>query len=229
MYKFDRPARGQCNELVTAVLPTLHDITGKNICLSAFTCICIFNPQVDYGIGPPSAALLGRLCMRFTNMFMGNLDNSSRSALVRSDSDVGSNSSQRSSALRSGSLTLSSLSFRHLALCTSVQSGWNRMITQRFPTVLGTWNSPKCLGMLKHNSSHVYQTLATKPRLIRWTAGWTNVTCSSREHVSTALKSGGDMLYTTASNTSHCIWLCKTSVQLLSHDSQTHSIKLSIH
>ncbi|XP_058258308.1 uncharacterized protein LOC131361290 isoform X2 [Hemibagrus wyckioides] len=105
---------------------------------------------VQYDVGPPFAAitastLLGRLSTRFRSVFMGIFDHSSRSAFVRSHTDVGreglalslrSNSSQRCSiGLRSGLCAGQSSSstpdsvihvFMDLALCTGAQSCWKR-------------------------------------------------------------------------------------------------------
>uniref|UniRef100_A0A667X151 Doublecortin domain-containing protein n=1 Tax=Myripristis murdjan TaxID=586833 RepID=A0A667X151_9TELE len=98
-----------------------------------------------------------RLSTRFRSVFMGIFDHSSRSAFVRSNTDVGqeglarslrSNSSQRCSlGLRSGlcagqssSSTPNSLIhvFMDLALCTGAQSCWNRKgHLQTVPTKLG--------------------------------------------------------------------------------------------
>ena len=59
-----------------------------------FNCIPVLVHRVQYWVGPPfeaitASTLLGRLSTRFRSVSMGMFDHSSRSAFVRSGTDVG--------------------------------------------------------------------------------------------------------------------------------------------
>jgi len=131
--------------------------------------------RVKYDVGPPFAAitastLLGKLSTRFRSDFMGFLGHYSRSAFVRSDTDVwqkawlavsalihpkgvlsglGQDSVQVSQVLPHQ--TRSSMSLWTL-LCALGHShvGIERGHPQTVSTKMGAWNCPKSLGMLKH-------------------------------------------------------------------------------
>uniref|UniRef100_A0A667ZGL3 Transmembrane protein 214 n=1 Tax=Myripristis murdjan TaxID=586833 RepID=A0A667ZGL3_9TELE len=73
----------------------------------------------------------------------------------------------------------------------------------------------------KHKVATVLLATA-KPRLVHQIARRGSGIRHSREHVSTALESSGGVLYTTASDTLHCAWLCKAWMQLLGHGNPFH-------
>ena len=135
---------------------------------------------------------------------MGIFDHSSRSTFMRSHTDAGqeglalslhSNSSQRCSVgLRSGlcagqssSSTPSSLLhvFMNLALCTGVQSCWNR----KGPSPNCSHKIPppsKALHLAQCSKTSTVLLANAKPRLVHQIARWRGVICHSREGVSTA-------------------------------------------
>ena len=127
-------------------------------------------------------------------------------------------------------------------LCSRVGTG--RGHPQTVSTLLGTWNCPKSLGMLKHSvpkkqphtiippppilhlaqcsQTSIVLMATTKPRLLHQIVRRKSVIRHSRELVSTALESSGGVLYTTASDTLHCTWWCITWMQLLGHGNPFH-------
>jgi len=115
-----------------------------------------------------ASTLMGRLSRRFKSVFMGIFYHSSRSAFVRSGSDVGREGLAQSlhskvfcwveevrtmcSPVKSlPHQTRSSMSLWTL-LCALVcgHVGTGRGHPQTVPTKLGARNCPKCLVMLKH-------------------------------------------------------------------------------
>lgn len=107
-----------------------------------------------YDTGPPFATmtdstLLGRFCIRFSSVFMGISDHSSRSRFVRSDTDVGLHLSiWLRSVFCAGQSSFSTPDllihvFMDLASC------WNRK--EPSPNCsynVGAWDCPKSLDML---------------------------------------------------------------------------------
>ena len=127
-----------------------------------------------------ASTTLGRLSTRFRSVFTGIFDHSSRSAFVRSHTDVGweglafslpSYSSQRCSiglmsGLCAGQSSLSTPnSLIHVLLCALMHSyvGTGRGHPQTFPSKLGAWNCPTSLGMLKHSDFLLYKFLYIGP------------------------------------------------------------------